>query len=400
MMRVRVCDDFPEIAEEWVAAVKAVVPQDFDVGRMETANDEVSTLLLRKIAVEKGEDPLVHATEFDEIDVLVVDYDLLHLDKTGGRTTGEGIARLARSLSKCGAIVVMNQYKGQFDLGMRGHLDSFADLNIDAPLVGRGPLWKQLEAAEGEFNPTTWTPMPVLLEAARKLAATLAEQGVEAAVTPLVGLGTAAIAELSDTAFGFLSLKAQTAEELAAVTVREFLQRSLDAPFVECLLAKAPDILFGFAAFRLVKWLDRAVFRPMDVLIDGPHLVDRLPFMIDPNKVDLNDAAAWARAASAPTTSLQWELLKGYHNELASNALGRTVFDWFRLANDDKVDEMQDAYLENEPIRYYLAEDTSRFVEKDVLIRYRADFHNFGDRRGIEKLADVTYGPLRRIRFG
>jgi hypothetical protein len=122
--------------------------------------------------------------------------------------------------------------------------------------------------------------------------------------------------------------------------------------------------------------------------------------MIDPDKVDLNDPAEWAKAASAPPTLLQWNLLKGYHNELASNALGRTVFDWFRLANDDKVDEMQDAYLENDPVRYYLAEDTSRFVEKDALTRYRADFHNFGDRRGIEKLADVTYGPLRRIRFG
>jgi len=400
MMRVRVCDDFQEIAEEWVAAIKAVVPEDLDVARMETANDEVSTLLLRKIAVEKGGNPLAHATEFDEIDVLVIDYDLLHLDETGGRTTGEGIARLARSLSKCGAIIVMNQYKGQFDLGMRGHLDSFADLNIDAPLVGRAALWKQSEAAAGGFNPTTWTPMPVLLEAARKLAATLAEQGMDAPILPRIGLGTAAISELSDTAFGFLSQKAQTAEELAAVTTREFLQRSLEEVFVECLQAKAPDILFAFAAFRLVKWLDRAVLRPMDVFIDGPHLVDRLPFMIDPNKVDLNDPAAWAKAASAPSTLLQWDLLKGYYNELASKALGRTVFDWFRLANDDKVDEMQDAYLENDPVRYFLAEDTSRFVEKDALTRYRADFHNFGDRRGIEKLADVTYGPLRRIRFG
>lgn len=399
-MRVRVCDDFPDIAEEWVDAIKAVVPEDYDVARMETAKEDVSTLLLRKIAVEKGEAPLAHASDFDKIDVLVVDYDLLHLDDEGGRTTGEGIARLARSLSKCGAIVVMNQYKGQFDLGMRGHLDSFADVNIDAPLVGRAALWRRLDAAAGEFNPTTWTPMPVLLDAARKLAATLAEQGVDGPVMQPIGLGTAALSELSDTAFGFLSLKAETAEELAAVTLREFLQRSLDDGFVECLLAKAPEILFGFAAFRLVKWLDRAVLRPMDVLIDGLHLVDRLPFMIDPNKVDMADPAAWVKAAVEPSNSLQWELLKDYHNELASSALGRTVFDWFRLANDDKVDEMQDAYLEGDPVRFYLAEDTSRFVKKDALTRYRADFHNFGDRRGIEKLPDVAYGPLRRIRFG
>ena len=139
----------------------------------------------------------------------------------------------------------------------------------------------------------------------------------------------------------------------------------------------------------------------MDVLIDGVHLIDRLPFLIDAGKADLADAAAWAKAAADPSTMLQWGLLKGYHNELASSALGKTVFDWFRLANDEKVDEMQDAYLlEGDAARYYLAEDTSRFVEKNALTRYRADFHNFGDRRGIEKLAGITYGPLRRIRFG
>lgn len=399
-MRVRVCDDIQDIADGWVDAIKAVVPDDYDVARIETAKDEVSKLLLRKIAVEMGEDPLAHATDFDAIDVLVVDYDLLHLDDAGSRTTGEGIARLARSFSKCGAIVVMNQYKGQFDLGMRGHLDSFADVNIDAPLIARAALWRRLDAATGEFNPTTWTPMPVLLNAARKLAATLEEKGIDAPIMPIIGLETAALAELSDTAFGFLSLKAQTSEELAAVTLKEFLQRSLDDGYIDCLLAKAPEILFGFAAFRLVKWLDRAVLRPMDVLIDGLHLIDRLPFMMDSTKVNVNDPAAWTEAADAPSNSLRWDLLEDYHNELASSALGRTVFDWFRLANDDKVDEIQDAYLESDPARFYLAEDTSRFVEKDALTRYRADFHNFGDRRGIEKLGDVTYGPLRRIRFG
>lgn len=400
-MRVQVCDDYEDTAEDWVAAIKAVVPAEYDVARMRTAKEEVSKLLKRKLAVEKGEDPTAQGCEFDEIDILVVDYDLLHLDERGGRTTGEGVARLARSLSRCGAIVVMNQYKGpQFDLGMRGHLDSFADVNVDASLVGRAALWNRLDAAGKPFKPTTWTPMPVLFKAARTVQEKLASQGLKTPIMQLVGLDIAALAKLSDTAFGFLSVSAQTAEDLNAVTAREFLERSLNSQAVDCLLEKASDILLGFAAFRLVKWLDRAVLRPMDVLIDGPHLIDRLPFMIDPTKVDMKDPAQWATAAAEPQAFLHWDLLKEYHNELASCALGRTVFDWYRLANDDKVDEMQDAYLADEPIRYFLAEDTSRFVEKNALTRYRADFHNFGDRRGVEKLPDITYGPLRRIRFG
>jgi hypothetical protein len=55
----------------------------------------------------------------------------------------------------------MNQFKGpQFDLGMRGHRDSFADVNIDANLVGRASLWEDLTPQDGQFDPTTWTPLP------------------------------------------------------------------------------------------------------------------------------------------------------------------------------------------------------------------------------------------------
>lgn len=400
-MKVRVCDDDEGIAEGWVADIRAAVPPDYDVARMPAAKDEVSNLLLRKIAVEKEEDPTAQGCGFDEIDILVIDYDLLHLDDAGGRTTGEGVARLARSLSSCGAIVVMNQYKGpQFDLGMRGHLDSFADVNVDASLVGRSALWRRLDAANGQFNPTTWTPMPDLLAAAQSMQKRVAAEGLDAPILPLVGLDIAALAELSDTAFGFLSPDAQTAEELAKVTAREFLERSFDSKVVKFLSDNASTFLFGFTAFRLVKWLDRAVLRPMDVLIDGLHLIDRLPFIIDSTKIDIREPEQWAKAASEPENYLHWDLLKGYHNESASNALGRMVFDWYRLANNETVDNMQDAYLAEEPDRYYLAEDTSRFVAKSALVRYRADFHNFGDRRGFEDLKDISYGPLRRIRFG
>lgn len=400
-MKIRICDDVDDIAEGWVAAVKEVAPDGCDIARMGNAKEEISNLLSRKLAVEAGGDPIATPAEFDGLDVLVVDYDLLHLDEAGGRTTGEGVARLARTFSTCGAIVVMNQYKGpQFDLGMRGHLDSFADTNIDAAMVGQPALWERLEPQAARFNPTTWTPLPDLLAAARDLAKRIAAQGQDAVLMPLLGLDAAALTELSDTAFGFLNLKAQTAEELATVTVRDFVERSFDIKIAEALLVRIPDIAFNLVAFRLAKWLDRAVLRPMDVLVDGPHLLDRLPFMIDGDKVDANDPDVWARAAAAPEETTRWDVLKQYLNESASAVLGRTVFDWFRLANDETIDEMQDKYLETQRVRYYLAEDTSRFVDKANLTRFRADFHNFGDRRAVERLDDVTYGPLRRIRFG
>ena len=217
-MQIRVCDDDAEMAEEWVDDIRKVVPDTFDVDVMQEAGAEIAKLLNRKSRVEEGNAPVEQPTQFDGLGILVVDYDLIHLDDTGGRTTGEGIARLARSYAKCGAIVVMNQFKGpQFDLGMRGHLDSFADINIDAELIGSAPLW-QSRLPDGSFDPTTWTPLPELMAAARTLSGKLTEGGFGAPPMPHLGLDENAIAELSDTAFGFLSQTAQTAQDLAAVT--------------------------------------------------------------------------------------------------------------------------------------------------------------------------------------
>jgi len=400
-MRVRICDDVEKIAEDWVKAVQAAT-EGHDVARMTDAKEEVSSLLQRKLAAERGKDPMAHSCGFDDIDVLAVDYDLLHLDKAGGRTTGEGVARLARTFSKCGAVVVMNQFKGpQFDLGMRGHLDSYADINVDAALIGSAALWRDVEPAEGQFNPTTWTPLPKLLHAVRGLSATLEAAGFDAAIMGSLGLSESALAELSDTAFGFVDLKSETSDQLGNVSVRDFLRRSLgeDAP-LDTLEEHAPKVLFDLAAFRIAKWIERAVLRPMDLLVDCAHLVNRLPFMIDPEKLDVTDAKHWVAAAADPKNALRWSILAKYFNEAASAALGRTVFDWYRLAGDDEIDKLQDEYLAIDPIRFFLAEDTSRFVEKAAITWFRADFHNFGDRRAIERLPNITYGPMRRVTFG
>ena len=400
-MRVRVCDDDEAIADRWVAAIQGVTERH-DVARMVGAKDEVSNLLSRKLAVEKGDDPMAYGCGFDDVDILAIDYDLIHLDEVGGRTTGEGVARLARTFSTCGVIVVMNQFKGpQFDLGMRGHLDSFADVNVDAGLIGRAALWKDVEPAAGQFDPTIWTPLPKLFEAARGLAALFAEAGLDGPIMAAVGLPEEALAELSDIAYGFISLKAETTDTLATVSVRDFLERSLgDEGTLATLEAHAPNVLYALAAFRVAKWLDRAVLRPMDVLVDGAHLVDRLPFMLDPTKVDVTDPTGWAKGVDDPASAMRWGILERYVNDKAGLALGRTVFDWYRLAGDDEIDALQDAYLADDPVRFFLAEDTSRFVTRDAITRYRADFHNFGDRRAIERLDDITYGPMRRVTFG
>lgn len=399
-MKIRVCDDSEELSAICVEKIRAVVP-GAEVKRMDNAIAEVSKLLKRKTAAELDQDPPGGSTEFDEVDVLVIDFDLLHLDHDGSRTTGEGVARLARGYSDCGVVVVMNQFKvADFDLGMRGHLESHADLNISADRVGERALWEELQPQEGTFDPTTWTPMPTLLAAAKKLAADFRDGTMAAPIMPLLGLTAEALGEISDTAFGFLSQNAEMVEDLTALTVKDFLKEKFDEKALANLERHSPHYLFRFAAFRLIKWMERAVLRPMNVLIDTAHLIDRMPFIIA-DEGAMRDAAHWVAAAADPRRLLRWELLEKYHNAVASEVIGRDVFDWHRMIGDEAFDTLQDEFIEKGAERFYLAEDTSRFVTADRLVRFRADFHNFGDRRAIENLEHlVSYGPKRRLQFG
>lgn len=397
-MKIVVCDDEPDMALEWVASINDLKLDGAAIVSMEQPEQEVARLVERKIAVKAGGNPDTIPSVFDGIDVLVIDYDLVLLNHDGSRTTGEGIARLARTYSRCGAIIVMNQFKGpQFDLGMRGHIESFADVNIDAELVDRKSLWMMSEAVVGEFHPTTWTPTSELLQSVRGFVAKLTDVGLDAAAMPLLGLEGEALVNLSDSAYGFISLTAETSDELAAVTIRDFLNRSLDDEIVTSLEKTNVELLVSFAGFRLAKWLDRAVLRPMDVLIDTAHLIDRFPFLLADYGPDPN---IWNVGVTNPQEKLKWAAIKDFYNDVASSVLGRAVFDWYRMDADDTLAEMQDQYIEAGADRLHLAEDTSCFVPNSSLTRFRADFHNFGDRRAIEKLDTISYGPLRRLKFG
>lgn len=389
------------MAEEWVASISDVAPDGYEVTRLESAKDAISRLLMRKLAIKDGGDLGSIDSEFDDIDILVVDYDLVHLDGDGSRTTGEGVARLARNFSNCGVAVVMNQFKGtQFDLGMRGHLESHADLNIDAELIGTPSLWKTVSPAAGTLNPTTWTPLESILASGRSLKELLGKSKFDQQILPSLGLDEDALVELSDTAYGFLNVEAETSEQLLKTTLEHFLKRNLDEDVYQPLADASPEFLFGFASFRLRKWLERAVLRPMDVLIDIPHLIDRLPFLIDADKADVTQSESWTAACLNPNELLKWDAIDKFFNPAASAVLGKQVFNWYLVSENDEIGDLQDKFLQNDAEKFHLVEDTSRFVPVDSLTRFRADFHNFGDRRAIEKIPGISYGPQRRMRFG
>ncbi len=403
-MNILVFDDQPDLAEDWAEQIRTAVGGDGQVSVMTEPDEELELVVARKIAIKENVEVDTTSSAFDQLDVLVVDFDLVFMDKKNGRTTGEGLARLMRTYSTCGAIVVMNQYKGApFDLGMRGHLDSFADLNVADSLISQDALWRDVDPVPGLFNPTTWTALPTLVGCANLLTQMLADDGCDRSVVELLGLGQEALPLLSDTAYGFLSPTAQDASALSKVTVGDFLQFSLDDrefAYAATFAAYADR----FAAFRLLKWLERAVCRPMNVLIDAGHLIERMPFLLNFERINVSQPDDWTVGSRDPSTFLNQEIVKTYRNDPVSNLLGRDIFDWYLLENDESVIQLQDQAFDSDAERFLYSETTSRFLSPEVagenLVHFRADFHNFGDRRSFERVEGIECGPSRRIKFG
>src|SRR5258708_4989570 len=135
MKRILICDDNQARVDDWVNKLKALhLPFEVHGLPKKALHDTIRELERRRVAARTSAtgDGNKGTHEFDAADILIIDYDLLHLDES--YLTGENVAYLARCYSRCGLIVGMNQFDhgNAFDLSLKGHPESYADVNISA----------------------------------------------------------------------------------------------------------------------------------------------------------------------------------------------------------------------------------------------------------------------------
>lgn len=398
-MRITICDDDPDSAEEWKDRISAAVGNGHEVFRLPNPVAAIEQLVERKklATVGKPFDAAVE-TAFDGIDVLVVDYDLIHIDQKGSRTTGEGVARLARVYSCCRYVIVLNQFaRVDFDLGMIGNLASFADVNVFAGLVGEPALW--LADAADDFRPSYWHPTIPLVEERK---AFLAENPdiLDRRVLEFLGLKSAELHGISDAAFAYLSPEVQHLEDLEAVTVLQVLKRLLGELEADGLVASSREMASAFAVSRLAKWLDRAMLRPLDALTDAAHLAERRPYLLEAKAAELADAEFWVSLRGKEAERLTARVPETAQLPLGKRLLARSVYVTARLEQVQGIDKLSDEFDYSILPDTVFAEDTSRFVQRKAAEEFRAGFNNFSDRRYVERLAGRNYGPQRRFAFG
>ncbi len=169
--KILVFDDLKQTAQSWADKLASVpaVKSSFaspDVIGPDEFQDAILTLNNRRKAARKQKlDEYSPITRIDQADVFLIDFDLLELNQIT-YITGEEVAYLVRCYSRCGLIIGINQFRkygdNLFDLTLKGHPDSFADLNLTSTHLSNGGLWK--EPWKG-FRPWYWPLLPIEVEA-------------------------------------------------------------------------------------------------------------------------------------------------------------------------------------------------------------------------------------------
>lgn len=412
--RVVVFDDEQERREEWAKRLRKRKPLrdlfDFKIVSLDDFKAGIEALERRRDSARRRSSVPNDETEekarrvFDYADVLVLDYDLFAPERAISRT-GEEIAYLARCYSKCGIIVALNQFvrggKIVFDLTLRGHPESFADVNIgDADLDNEG-LWIEPENGFRGFRPWYWPLISTAIVKFRHRCEELREN-LDKSIFEHLSLKRAEYS-LSRNAVEFIEYGLRNPSE---TTFRQFVENSGNALHPKDR-ALDDDSVARIAAARISAWLENMIIPSQDVLIDAPHLVARYPSLIRGERSSIKSWNAVVKLTSPPegmdTGKIEPHRFK--HDAWVS----RPVWFWNEVSESKYIEEVRDPFAITDSPDFVFCEDLSRFMQRKFAKDFIADVPGPYDRRFVvsenakltkaekETIAKVEYEP--KVRF-
>jgi hypothetical protein len=367
----------PSLAKHFVP--KEVTPAQFE--------SVLNTLENRRAQARKAKlDAFSDACIFDDADILVVDYDLLSLT-SAGVITGENVAYLARCFSRCGLILGLNQFGANaFDLTLKGHPESFADLNIGSEQLENLGLWA--EPWKG-FRSWAWPLIPQAVENLERRVKQL-HGSMEEPILPWLQLPEVIVRLLPRVVTEFITKSKPPATTTFAQFVTESgngLRGQRDQTSEECKSR--------IAAARVSKWLERLVLSGQDMLVDAPHLVSRFPSLLKGN--GKTPAAFNRTAAIRPPEELGIDHKKiSAHRFAKTDWLSRPAWYWPNISALDKIEEVQKPW-ETKHTDLAFCEDTSRFIAKKDCHEFVADLPSQFARRFVARVDGIDYRPEVRL---
>ena len=409
-MRILICDDMLSQFERTKKTIDSKGEVEGLAGPrltegLKTLFQGVSRVLNGNSIPEKWE----HAEVFNGYHLAIVDNNLTGLKLDGARLTAETIIGYLRAFTDSQYIVSLNKnLHVDFDLRyLFGDYQSLADIALNAGHLANGRLWEG-NAGDG-FAPWYW---PRVADAVDRRGEQIDFLATNFKRPVWEALGFPPEAE------DYLSLRAKSPLSSTELDMREatfevFFDSSRVLPRAEMkklkeLAGKEVDFarraIRQISAYEVDRWLRRDVLGTQDVLIDLPHLVAQMPFLLGEHASDLG---CWNEVVTSeePPYGLD-ELLFDKHLRPARFGHNMWVpgpcFWWPSLKSDDALTERFFAADGDWPDAVF-CEDVSRFVritgegDPDAPQEFEAEIEGSWTRRYIARVGDYLYSPRSRV---
>ena len=398
--KILIYDDEKKQTERFENALKQTLKkvgqdQDFVI---QTLSDEalqcsIKTLQKKQVAFRSKENFSDETTEFDDTSIFIVDYDLLK-SKAGELLTGEIIAYIVRCFSECKLIVGLNQYgNNSFDLTLRGHPESYADLNLGENQLSNSDLWRgNWGDFRRGFRPWYW---PNLFDSLHNFDRKVAEvrENLDSPICKVLGFKPKLFRLLPRGIVQFIGKSEE--KELAETTFREFVTHSGNGLRPKDATISDKNVLARVGAARISKWLERLVLPEQDFLVDAPHLVSRYPSLIIDDEKKIKVWNRTAQLVDYRDLGLDTDLIEPYRFK-KDYWVSRPVWFWDTLRECESIQEIQEPWLTTKP-SWVFCEDASRFYNRQDCGEFFADTDSPFTRRFVKDFKGVDYRP--RVRF-
>ena len=363
---VLVYDDDLDLAKSWADKIEERIKDAYSDAVVKPSDGKAFQQLLtlinsRRKEWRKEEDKsgTIGLHDADTADVIVVDYDLLQYSDSVD-TTGSRLAYLLRCFSKCGFIIVLNEFgRNVFDLSLGSPYEGFADIHIGDEQIGNPGLW---QAPFDGYRPWYWPVVPNARKNFERCVKDVQENPDELILDFL---------DLSDV-IDWIPRRAQDfllgKQKIEEATFKDFVRSAHGG--ISAKDSLIPEQRARVTAARVVTLLNSIILPEQSVLVDAPHLVSRFPSLISNQRDEID---MWNKLCNPVTHEIDNLLVKDLkkYKFQQPHWLWRPAWCWPKINKDEDIEEVKDPGSIEE-IGWVFCEDISRFVPIEFAQDFRA----------------------------
>lgn len=390
-LNVWIYDDSSSFVEDCISKLNKIINfrKKYTIRRFDddTYEKEIKILNNRRIQLREDGEIEEEKANLDDAVIFIIEYDLQ--ESFDPFLSGEDVAYLTRCFSGCQYIIGLNQYEGRqtekslFDLTLKGHINSFCDLNIGSNQLNNPGLW---DHDFHEYRPWHWPCVPKYID-------TLTERVEE--VKKTLRTPVCDILDITDDIRFFPKSITQF-----------FGNNPLKTTFYDIVFnsgnglrrkdqVKDEDQIARIAVARISKWIERLVIPGQNIFVDGPHLVSRFPSLL---REDHTIKEEWDKTASFndfDKLGMKHELIEDQRYK-KSYWISRPVWYWKKILQNKDIPEITQPW-EREITELVFCEDASTFWPETECKEFRIDSDSPYNERYIRSFDAVDYQPSDRL---